>query len=183
AVIETYQHIALGTLEGHLQSWRPVVGYPGQGCAVIRADLPATGPTGPGTSFRWAAGIQVNEDRVDIIEWLDVNDNAHTAADLTKVLAGELARINAKIPDSFLIPVVIMAKPIALEYSDLWNQLVYRLREQGAAPRQLRNYLARAATINRAESDGPERAAVLFRVAADTAPTATGQDTRFVVAR
>jgi proteasome lid subunit RPN8/RPN11 len=187
AVIETYQHIALGTLEGHLQSWRPIVGYPGQGCAVIRADLPAAGRTGPEASFRWAAGIQVNEDRIDIIEWLDVNDNdndnAHAAADLTNVLAGELARINAKTPDSFLIPAVITAKPIAVEYFGFWFQLEYRLQEQGLDPWQLLGHLARAATINRAGSDGPERVAVLFRVAADTAPAAAGQDARFVVAR
>jgi hypothetical protein len=91
-----------------------MVGYLGQGCAVVRADLPATGRTGTGTSFRWAAGIQVNEDRIDIIEWLDVNDSTRAAADLTKVLTGELARINAKTPDSFLIPAVITAKPIAV---------------------------------------------------------------------
>jgi len=183
AVIETYQHIALGTLQGHLQSWRPVVRYPGQGCAVVRADLPTTDRTDSGTSFRWTAGIQVNEDRIDIIEWLDVNDSAHAAADLTKVLAGELARIKAKTPDSFLVPAVITAKPIALEYFGFWIQLVRMLQEQGADPAQLLDHLARAATINQSPSDGPERAAILFRVAADTVPTATGQDARFAVAR
>jgi proteasome lid subunit RPN8/RPN11 len=183
AIIETYQHIALGTLQGHLQSWRPQVRYLGQGCAVIRADLPATGHTGPGTSFRWAVGTQVNEDRIDIIEWLDASDNAHTAADLTEVLARELARVNTKKPDSFLIPTVITAKPIALEYFSFWIELVRMLQEQGADPRQLLDHLARAAMINQPQSDGPARAAALFRVAADTAPAATGQDARFAVAR
>jgi len=183
AVIETYQHIALGALQGHLQPWRPLVRYLGQGCAVIRADLPVTGRTEPGASFSWAVGIQVNEDRIDIIEWLDVNDNAREAADLTEVLAGELARINARTPDSFLIPAVITAKPIALEYAGFWIKLMLMLQEQGADPGQLIDHLARAATINQPQSDGPERTAVLFRVAADTAPTSTGQDGRFAVAR
>jgi proteasome lid subunit RPN8/RPN11 len=183
AVIETYQHIALGTLEGYLQSWRPMVRYLGQGCAVVKVDLPATDRAGSGCSFRWAAGTRVNENRIDIIEWLDVNDSTHAAADLTKVLAGEFERINAKTPDSFLVPAVITAKPIALEYFGFWFVLVHRLEEQGADPGQFLDHLARAATINRAGSDGPEQVAVLFRVAADTVPTDTGQDARFVVAR
>ena len=183
AVIETYQHIALGTLEGHLQPWRPMVRYPGQGCAVIRADLPAADRTGPGTSLRWAAGVQVNEDRIDITEWLDVNDNIQTPLDLTEVLAGKLAQINANPPPSFLIPAAVIAKPIALEYSRTWIELLLTLQEQGADPERLLGHLACAATINQPDSDGPERAAVLFRVAADTEPTATGQDARFAVAR
>ena len=184
AVIDTYQHIALGTLQGYLQSWRPMVPYQGQGCAVIRADLAATGSIVPGTSFRWAAGIEVNENRLDIIEWLDVDDDAHTeAAHLTEVLAGKLARIKAKMPDAFLIPAVIMAKPVAMEYFDSWVKLLVRLQELGVDKERLLAHLASAATINQPQSEGRERGALLFRVAADTEPTAAGQDARFAAAR
>jgi proteasome lid subunit RPN8/RPN11 len=183
AVIDTYQHIALGTLKGHLQAWRPMVAYHGKGCAVIRADLPATGGTEPGTSFRWAVGIEVSENRIDIIEWLDVNDDARAVADLTEVLAGELARINAQTNDAFLVPAVITAKPIALEYFGSWGELLVGLQKQDIDGARLLGHLARAATMNQPRAEGHGRAAVLFRVAADTEPIATGQDARFVVAR
>jgi proteasome lid subunit RPN8/RPN11 len=190
AVIDTYQHIALGTLQGHLQAWRPVtVRYLGQGWAVIRADLAATSSPGPGTSFGWAVGIEVNEDRIDIIEWLDIDDT-RTAADLTEVLAGELARITATTSNAFLIPAVIISRPIAMEYFDSWIQLLVRLQEEGVDKERLLDHLARAATINQSQSEGQERAVILFRVAADTEPAAadtepapTGQDARFAVAR
>ncbi len=184
AVIDVYQHIALGTLQGHLQPWQPLTApHRGKGCAVIRADLPATGRAGSEALFRWAVGIQVSEDRIDIIEWLEVNDDARAAAELTEVLAGELARINAEKPGAFLIPAVIMAKPIALEYSGTWSQLRVRLQEQGVDWRRLLDQFARAATINQPQHEEQERAAVLFRVAADTGPTDAGQDSRFAVAR
>jgi len=188
AVIDTYQHIALGTLQGHLQAWRPMDHYLGKGCAVIKADLPAGGRAGPGPSFKWAVGTQVSENRIDIIEWLDINDDA-LAADLTNILAGELARIKAETPDAFLIPAVIMAKPIAMEYFGSWIDLLRELQEQGVDAVRLLADLARAATIKQPESGARERAVVLFRVAADTEPAATdteptaaGQDARFAVA-
>jgi proteasome lid subunit RPN8/RPN11 len=182
AVIDTYQHIALGTLRGHLQSWRPAtVRYPGQGCAVIRADLAATS-TEPGTSFRWAVGIEVSENRIDVIEWLDAND-VGTTAELTDVLTRELMRITANLPDAFLIPAVIMAEPIAVEYSGSWIELLDALQKQSVDGERLLGHLARSAAINHSQSEGRERAAVLFRVAAETEPTAAGQDARFAVAR
>ena len=112
-----------------------------------------------------------------------VNDDARVAAEPTEVLAGELARINAEKPGAFLIPAVIMAKPIALEYSGTWSQLRVRLEEQGVDWRRLLDQLARAATINQPQPERQERAAVLFRVAADTGPTDAGLDARFAVAR
>ncbi len=184
AVIDAYQHIALGTLQGYLQPWQPLTAsYLGKGCAVIKADLAATGHAVPGTSFRWAFGIQVNEDRIDVIEWLDLNDNSHTAAELTRFLAGELARINAKTPDAFLIPAIVMAKPIALEYFESWIELLHMLEEQDVDAGRLLAHLAHAATIKQPASGARERAVMLFRVAADTEPTAAGQDARFAVAR
>lgn len=179
AVIDTYQHIAVGTLQGHLQPWRPAASHPGEGCAVIKADLPAA----PGNSFQWAAGIPVGESRTDIIEWLDVGGDAGAAAGLTEVLSKELARISAKKRGAFLIPAVVMATPVALEYFGHWNQLLDGLREQGIEGRPLLDHVARAATINQPSSEGHERNAVLFRVAADTGPTAAGQDARFALAR
>jgi ThiF family/Prokaryotic E2 family A/Prokaryotic homologs of the JAB domain len=183
AVIDIYQHIALGTLSGRLQAWRPMVAYVGQGWAVIKADLAATDPTESGISFRWAVGIQVNDNRIDIIEWLDDEADALAATDLTEVLTTELARINAKTRAAFLIPAVVVAKPIALEYSRVWIGLLVRLHDQGVDADRLIDHLVGAATISPHESVGQERAAVLFRVAADTEPTAAGQDARFAVAR
>jgi len=181
AVIDTYQHIALGTLQGHLQPWRPVsVHYHGKGCAVIRADLSATGCAESEAFFRWAVGRQVSEDRIDIVEWLEVNDDAGVTG-LADAPTEELARINAEQSGAFLIPAVVMAKPVALEYSDIWPRLLARLEEQGADCRRLLDLLARAALLN--HRDGQGRAAVLFRVAADTGTTDAGWDARFAVAR
>jgi hypothetical protein len=182
AVIDTYQHIALGTLQGHLQPWRPTVSYQGKGCAVIRADLPLTGRTGSGSWRRWAIGVQVNENRIDITDWLDVIDDAGTAAGLMEVLSGKLAQINAKTPGAFLIPAVTMAEPVALEYFHFWIELLLGLREQGVEGLPLLSHLAQTTAINQPSSDGGQRAAVLFRVAADTEPAAAGQDARFAVA-
>jgi proteasome lid subunit RPN8/RPN11 len=186
AVIDTYQHIALGTLQGHLQAWRPLdYCYLGEGCAVIRADLAATGSGGPGASFRWAVGIPVNENRIDIIEWLDLADDgrARAVAGLAEVLASELTRTRGSTPDAFLIPALIMAQPIAIEYFDFWSRLRDNLQEQGIDGNRLLAYLALSAKINQRQSEGHEQAAALFRVGADTGPTAVGQDARFAVAR
>jgi len=195
SVISTYQHIALGTLEGHLQSWRPIISFLGQGCAVIRADLAPAGGIEAETSLRWAVGVPVGEDRIDVTGWLDAHDDGRTAADLADVLSGELARIKAAVPDAFLIPAVVVAKPIALEYCDIWVQLLARLQDHGVDREQLLGHLARAAAINQVPDGGQERAVVLFRVAADTAPGAgaaagagaapgaAGQDARFAITR
>jgi ThiF family/Prokaryotic E2 family A len=187
SVIDTYQHIALGTLQGHLQPWRPTVdhvGYEGDGCAVIRADVPAGGRDSAGNSLRWAVGIPIREERIDVIRWLDVN-GARGAVDLTEVLSGQLARIKdeEKVPDAFLIPAVVVAKPTAVEYAGLWGQLLTRLQGQGVDGEALLNHLALAAAINQSSSGERAQGAVLFRVAADTGQVAEGQDARFAVAR
>lgn len=189
SVINTYQHIALGTLEGHLQSWRPIISFLGQGCVVIRADLAPAGRIEPQTALRWAVGVPVGEDRIDITGWLDAHDDGRTAADLADVLAGELARIKAVVPDAFLVPAVVVTKPIALEYCDIWFQLLARLQDQGVDRERVLGHLARAAAINQIPDGGQERAVVLFRVAADTAPGggaapgAADQDARFAITR
>lgn len=185
AVIDAYQHIALGTLQGRLQSWRPVVRYPGEGWAVIRADLAAAEGAGPGTSFRWAVGIPVGESRIDIIEWLSVDagraDASGAVPELAGTLAAELARINAETPDAFLVPAITVAKPVALEYCRTWDGLLYRLQEQGVDRARTLGHLARA-TMGQPPSSGAPVAA-LFRVAADTESTTADQDGRFAVAR
>ena len=183
AVIDTYQHIALGTLRGHLQPWRPTVGtvgYQGEGWAVIKADVSLTGPTASGDWRRWAIGRQINESRIDIIEWLD---GVATADDLTEALTGQLTRINAETSGAFLIPAISLAKPVAVEYSHSWPELLDRLEAEGVERIPLLSHLAQAAAINQPSSDGEERAAVLFRIAADTEPTAADQDARFAIAR
>jgi hypothetical protein len=180
AVIDTYQHIALGTLQGHLQAWRPMVLYPGKGYAVIKADLPESWNPGSGTSFRWAAGIEVSEGRIDVFEWLDVNDEA---TGVTGLLTGELARIRANKPDAFLIPTVVIAKPIAMEYFGYWVRLLVMLQHQGVDKERLAAHVAGATTAEQPSPEGGERAAVLFRIAADTGPAAASQDARFAVAR
>jgi proteasome lid subunit RPN8/RPN11 len=182
AVIDAYQHIALGTLQGHLQSWRPMVRYPGEGWAVVRADVAAADGAGPGTSLRWAVGVPVGESRIDIIGWLGV-DGSEAVAGLAGVLAEELNRINAKKPDAFLVPAVIVANPIALEYCGSWDVLLHRLEEQGINRARALEHLARVTTMGQPPSSDRARAAALFRVAADTGTTAAGQDGRFAVVR
>ena len=196
AVIDAYQRIALGTLEGHLQAWRPLVCYRGTGWAVIKAGLRVTAGTEQGTSLRWAAGIRPGENRIDIIEWLDPgedsdsdtdSDDGRSATDLTNILVGELARISAKTHSAFLIPAVIMANPIALEYFDCWYELLIVLKQQDVDVRRLLAHVALAARVNelhdQPQPDTRKRAALVFRVAADTQAAATDQDFRFAVAR
>jgi hypothetical protein len=181
AVIEAYQHVALGTLEGHLQSWRPLVDYPGEGWAVIKSDLTATGPGEPDTSYRWAVGVPVNEDRIDVTRWLDVVAEADSGD--TEVLAQELARIRTTVPGAFLVPAVVLKKAVALEYCWSWENLLSRLEEQGGDGAGLLGYLARAVTINQLGSERRPLAALAFRVAGDTVTDSARQDARFAVAR
>lgn len=183
AVIETYQRIALGTLQGHLQPWRPTADhlhYEGKGCAVIKADVPAS-HDGAENSLRWAAGIPVSDNRIDVTRWLDVN-GTRPAVSVTEILSGQLALIKEKTPDAFLIPAVVTAKPMAVEYSEDWDDLLTMLEGQGFDRTSLLSHLARAATINQPPSGEWVQGAVLFRVAADTGPTTEGQDARFAVA-
>ena len=185
ALIDTYRHIALGTLQGHLQPWRPTVDhlrYDGKGWAVIRADVPAAGHSGAGNSLRWTIGIPVGENRIDVIRWLDVNGTG-AGADLTEVLSGQLVGIKEKAPDAFVIPAVAVAKPIAVEYSDVWDQLLTRLQGHGFDRTALLSHLSRAAVINELSSDAHAQGAVLFRLAADTGAATEGQDARFALAR
>jgi proteasome lid subunit RPN8/RPN11 len=191
AVIDAYQHIALGTLEGHLQAWRPTVRFRGKGRAVIRADLARDGHPESEASFRWAVGIPVGEDRADIIRWLGPNADGRAAAEPTEIVAGEFAPVKDATPDAFLVPAVTVAKPIALEYSDIWVELLDRLQDHGVDRGRLLGHVARAAAINQETANGQERAWVLFRVAADTKiqaatrpePTPANQDARFAVTR
>jgi Prokaryotic E2 family A len=141
AVIDTYQHIALGTLGGQLQAWRPIVEFRGGGCVVIRADLASTVGAEPEASFRWAVGIPVGEDRVDIIKWLDASDDSRGTAELIEVLATELTPIKAVEPDAFLLPAVTVAEPIALEYSGNWVSLLDSLQDHGVDRRRLLDHL------------------------------------------
>ena len=181
AIVDTYQHIAQGTLQGHLQPWRFINSYPGEGCAVIKADMPPADGTGGESWRRWAIGIQINETRIDIIEWLDVINDANAASDLTEVLLKELSRIRGKTREAFLIPVITVAKPLALEYHHFWDQLLANLQRHGVDSVPLLGHIAQAAAISQPSSNGVERAVVLFRVAADTKPAATGQDSRFAL--
>ena len=73
--------------------------------------------------------------------------------------------------------------PSPWSITHFWVRLLDGLQRQGVGWRPLLAHLAQAAAINQPSSDGEESAAVLFRVAADTEPTAAGQDARFAVAR
>jgi hypothetical protein len=186
AVIDAYQHIALGTLQGHLQPWRPTVGtvgYPGEGWAVIKADTPLTGRPSPRSWRRWAIAIQVSQSRLDIVEWLDVADDAPAAANLTDVLSNGLARADEKASGAFLIAAVAIPKPVAVEYGSSWGGLLEIMQAQGVECAALLRHIAQSAAVNQPSSDAGERAAVLFRIAADTESTAEGQDARFAVVR
>ena len=200
AVIGVYQRIALGALEGHLQPWRPPAGYPEEGCVVVRADRPAAGRTGPGTVLRWAAGTRTDGDRTDIVEWLDFSDADGSAEDLAQVLGRELMWIRTRAPDAFLVPAVIISKPIALEYFDSWLELLTRIKEQGVDREQILAHVACAMSVNRTagrqrqpgpgnpsegeEAHGEEKPGiVLFRVTADTPAAQADSAARFAAAR
>ncbi len=186
SVIDTYQHIALGTLQGHLQPWRPTghtVSYYGAGCAVIKADLPHAGRIEQENGLWWAVGVQVSDNRIDIVEWLEGIPEVAPNAQLTKTLAGKLARIQVEHPDALLVPAVNLAKPVALEYALLWKQLRAQLAAANISWTSLVDRLTLAVAVNQAASGGEDRAALLFRVAPDTESTAARQDARFALAR
>jgi proteasome lid subunit RPN8/RPN11 len=182
AVIDAYQHIALGTLQGNLQAWRPLDYVFSEGCAVIKADLAAAGSAGSGFSFSWAVGVPIREDRLDVITWLDAG-NGSSGTSGNHDITAQLEPIKATRPDAFLIPAVTVAKTLALEYCKTWPGLLDRLREQGVDRRRVLEHLARAAAINQASSDVREHGVVLFRVSAYTGSAETGHETRFAVTR
>lgn len=181
SVIDAYQHIACGTLQGHLQPWRPTADhlrYEGKGCAVVKADVPQEVYDGAGHALRWAVAIPVGDERIDVVRWLDVN-GTRAAEDLSALLTA----IRKEDPSAFLIPAAVVAKPMAVEYSAIWFHLLVRLRRQGFDAEALLGHLALAAAVNQPATGGPVHGAVLFRVAADTGPVIAGQDARFAVAR
>ena len=92
-------------------------------------------------------------------------------------------RASRRRPDAFLIPAVVAAKPVAVEYAAFWDELLTSLQGQGFDREAFLDHLSRAVVINQPSSDGRTQGAALFGVAADTGPVAEGQDARFAVAR
>lgn len=181
AVIDTYQRIALGSLEGILLAWRPMVDYAGHGWAVIKGDLPADRRLGPDAPFRWAIGVQANQDRVDIVRWLDGTGEADS--DDTDVLAGVVDEVRVTVPGAFLVPAVVLRTAVALEYQRRWRTLLSMLDEQGASSSVLVRRIARAITVNQQWPDQREGPVLAFRVAGGTVPDTAQQDDRFAAAR
>jgi hypothetical protein len=188
AVIDTYQRIALGTLEGHLQPWRPLVGYTREGCAVIRADLPAVDIAREESLFCWTLGIASEEDRIDIMGWLRLDGDTGSSWAENDVVSNELEEINKLSSNAFLMPAIVVPKPIAMEYFHTWGELLLRLEEQGIDGIDFLIDLARIISIKHRSSSEEQSTetppcGLIFRLAADTKKTAEDHDARFAVAR
>jgi proteasome lid subunit RPN8/RPN11 len=187
SLIGVYRRIALGTLEGQLRPWRPPDSYPPTGCVVIKADLPHDDRATPGAFLRWAVGVRVGDDRIDVAEWLGPGGAIDQEHDLTSALSGELERVRGRVPGAFLIPAAVLPKPIAFEYFNFIAKLLVRLRAQDMDGNVLLSWLVDAMAVNRPpgerqEPDQAEPGMMLFRSPADTRFTTADPEARFAAA-
>ena len=124
AVIDTYQHIALGTLQGHLQPWRP---------PSFAISARVCGYQGRPSSHREHRERELHSDGRSVsrsTKTASTSSNGSTstttsAADMTEVMSGRTCADPCRRPRAFLIPAIVVAKPIAVEYSDFWRSIAY----------------------------------------------------------
>ena len=187
AVISAYGYIALGTLEGKLQPWRPMKHYLGKGCVVVKADLPADQMC-QDTLLCWAIGIKMREDRVDIIEWLDFRDNADSTDGLAHMLTEKLASVRTATPEAFLVPAVLTPQPMTFEYFNTLHKLLRWMERHGIERNKLLAQIICSARANqghsnRQETDARYPCVFLGRAPADTHLTSAAKEARFAAAQ
>jgi len=187
AVISAYGDIALGTLEGKLQPWRPMKHYLGEGCVVVKADLPAN-QICRDTFLCWAIGIKMREDRVDIIKWLDFRDNTDSADGLAHILTEELASVRTATPEAFLVPAVVTPQPMTFEYFNTLHKLLRWMERHGIERNELLVHIICSARANRGhsnrqETDTRDPCVFLARAPADAHLTSAAKEPRFAAAR
>ena len=180
-LIAIYKHITLGTLSGELAPWRPPPADPEAGCVVIQADLPGASRAAGEFQLRWAIGVRVSDERVDIVQWLETPDSGEDPA--ADDLASELARLREEIPGALLIPAVIVPRATAIEYSDFVSDLLGLVPTSVLRDRLL-DRLSLAVWVNQVREDqsaseSREPGMVLVRAPADTEFTTKDSEAHF----
>jgi proteasome lid subunit RPN8/RPN11 len=158
-----YGHLAAGTLSGPLAPWHPPVAYADAkaGCVVVTADLSPADRARPGSFPCWAIGVQLAEDRIDIVDWLDLSVTVEGPRERqADYLAGELreARTKTGYRHAFLVPAVILPEPIAFEYPELVGDLLNAMHRAGTGHQEVLNQLGSAMRVNRALCSSSGRA-------------------------
>lgn len=148
-----YEHAAMGTLGGPQAPWEPPVAYADEkaGCVVITADLVPADRVRDGSFLRWAVAIQVDDDRADIVDWLDASFEGDDPEELHSGLAGQLreARARSGFFNAFLVPAVILPEPIAWEYPDSVADLLHAIGSAGIEPGMVLIGLGFTVMVNR----------------------------------
>jgi proteasome lid subunit RPN8/RPN11 len=187
-----YQHLALGTLGGPQAPWDPPVAYADEhaGCMVIRADLVPSDRGRTGSFFRWAVGVQLDADRADVVEWLEISADGCTADQLVDGLMSELrdVRTRTSCDDAFLVPAVILPEPIAWEYPESVIDLLIAVDSVGTEPQYVLGWLALTTFVNREmhaalEPGEPDAAYLLVRAPADKRFTTADPQAHFAAWR
>jgi proteasome lid subunit RPN8/RPN11 len=185
-LIGIYGHISLGTLDGHLLPWRPRYVDPVAGYVVVQADLPQSERTAAEPLLRWAVGVRVSSDRVDIVDWLDFHRDIDQEGQTVSKFASDLDQQLPRIAGAFLVPALILPRPTAFEYIDSLRRLVHRAEEPGRMVKFFW-YLSLATAINRTHTKKDdlceyEPTALLFRAPADTRFTSADSEAHFAAA-
>ena len=117
---------------------------------VIQADLPCASRAAGEFQLRWAIGVRVSDERVDIVRWLETPDSGEDP--VADDLASELARLREEIPGALLIPAVIVPRATAIEYSDFVSDLLGLVPTSVLRDRLL-DRLSLAAWVNQVRED------------------------------
>jgi proteasome lid subunit RPN8/RPN11 len=171
-----YERLVLGKFEGPEVPWHPPVAYSAwqAGCVVMNADLPPQDRARPEAFLRWAVGIRRGPERADVVEWLGFAGLPGPGGDLTGALMAELAdaRIRTGNPEAFLIPAVVLPRPIAFEYPRYVTDLVQALKDEGIETTSMLTHVGCTILTNKiggTDDNGSERedAFLVVRAPAD----------------
>lgn len=169
-----YRHIAAGTLSGPLAPWHPPMAYSvaRAGCVVVCADLDPATRARPGSFLGWALGIQVPPDRIDIVDWLEPGVAIDGSPEQQAIRLGDdlrEARARTGYRDAFLVPSVVLPKPIAFEYPEFVGDLLSAVQSAGIGHQEVLDHLGWAIRVNQAlpsSSGQPGRDPTVFLVRA-----------------
>lgn len=167
-----YRDLARDTLQGPVLPWDRPIAYHHQdaGFAILAADLPKPIRTGRSSFLTWAIGTPTGHRWADVSAWL-TEPVAGAGEDAVGPLSEAIgrARTASDAPLDFLVPAVVLDRPIGFEYPDRARELLEAIMGAGIPLRHLMTHLAVTANANRlaAVDDDEPQLLLLVRAPAD----------------
>jgi len=152
-----YQDLARGETQQPVRPWDRPVAYADRdaGKAILAADVPDAVRAGRSSFLTWAIGTPTGRRWADVEAWLTdlppgrEEDTAYRLAEALR----EVRRTN----DQFLVPAVVLDRPIGFEFPELVRDLLRAIQSNGIPLPRLLAHLALTVQANRSTStDGSE---------------------------